>query len=240
MRFNTVLSRRKADLVGLWGVIMATCYLTLLSFPAVAADNNITHEKPLNESTETGLSAQLPVMIRIPNRQYEIGKFVITQVEWRAVMGNNPSNFSQCGDGCPVENVSWDDAQLFIQKLNDKTGKSYRLPSESEWELACYGGLSTKYCGSNDLNSVAWFSDNSHGSTQPVGQKQANGYGIYDMSGNVWEWMSDCYNGNCETRVLRGGSWGFGPNFLRAAFRSVGVPSNRNNNFGFRLARTLP
>ena len=179
-------------------------------------------------------------MVTIPGRNYQIGKYDVTQAEWDAVMGSNPSYFSLCGKDCPVEQVSWNDIQEFLQKLNEKTGKQYRLPTEAEWEYACYGGSQTEYCGSNDINSVAWYSENSHQTTHPVGQKQANGYGLYDMSGNVWQWMSDCYDGDCGTRVLRGGSWSSSPQNDRTAFRGRSDPTLRGISYGFRLARTLP
>ena len=126
-------------------------------------------------------------------------------------------------------------------RLNQKTGKQYRLPKEAEWEYACYGGSQTEYCGSNDINAVAWYEGNSGRQTHPVGQKQANGYGLHDMSGNIWEWMDDCWQGNCAIRVLRGGSWNGNPQSLRAAGRVAYVASLRNDDVGgFRLARTLP
>ncbi len=125
----------------------------------------------------------VPVMVRIQGKKYEIGKYVVTQSEWKAVMGSNPSHNNKCGDNCPVEGVSWNDAQEYIQKLNANTGRQYRLPTEDEWEYACYGGSKTTYCGGNDLNVVGWADGNSFwGSTHPVGQKQANGYGLYDMT----------------------------------------------------------
>ena len=238
MKFKSALPKRRALLANPFFVFVTVFGLNFCLLQSTAVGGDMFNVERSTVLPLSGMSISAPVMIRIPGKNYEIGKYDVTQAEWRAVMGSNPSFFSQCGDSCPVENVSWNDVQLFIQKLNSATGKQYRLPSEAEWEYACYGGSQTKYCGSDDLNSVAWYNENST-STHPVGQKQANGYGLYDMSGNVWEWMSDYYNGNCETRVLRGGSWSFGPNFLRAAYRSIGVPLNRNNNFGFRVARTL-
>jgi len=180
------------------------------------------------------------VMVRIPGKNYEMGKYEVTQKEWRDVMGSNPSNFTSCGDNCPVEQVSWDDIQTFLQKLNAKTGKQYRLPTEAEWEYACYGGSQTEYCGSNDINAVAWYKENSNSTTHPVGQKQANGYGLHDMSGNVWEWQQDWYGSSQKERALRGGSWNNGPQVVRAANRNFIGPSFRINSNGFRLARTLP
>jgi formylglycine-generating enzyme required for sulfatase activity len=136
--------------------------------------------------------------------------------------------------------VSWDDIQVFLQKLNAKTGRQYRLPNETEWEYACYGGSTSEYCGSNDINAVAWYETNSNSTTHPVGQKQANGFGLYDMSGNVWQWMENKYDNEHDRRALRGGSWSYGPQFVRAAIRDYGVPAKRFSDFGFRVARTLP
>ena len=182
-----------------------------------------------------------PEMVRIPNNNYEIGKYEVTQGQWKAVMGSNPSSFKDCGDTCPVEQVSWNDIQKFLQKLNTRTGKNYRFPTESEWQTACLAGSQTEYCGGNDLNAVAWYSDNSGRTTHPVGQKQPNAYGLYDMSGNVWEWMQDKWDNEHDWRVLRGGSWGYTTPGLRAAIRlNDYFPSERSNNIGFRLARTLP
>ena len=118
---------------------------------------------------------------------FELGETELTQRQWKAVMGwsisgNNPSGFKNCDD-CPVERVSWNDVQKFIQKLNQKTGKRYRLPSEAEWEYACRAGGWHKYCGSDDVESVAWYIENDGYKTHPVGQKQANAWGLYDMSG---------------------------------------------------------
>ncbi|MBQ3247459.1 MAG: SUMF1/EgtB/PvdO family nonheme iron enzyme, partial [Alistipes sp.] len=123
---------------------------------------------------------------------FYIGKYEVTQAQWEAVMGKNPSRFK--GDNLPVERVSWNDIQKFIEKLNAKTGKRYRLPTEAEWEYAARGGNQSKgykYSGSNDIGSVAWYTDNSSSPTHPVGQKQPNELGLYDMSGNVYEWCSD-------------------------------------------------
>jgi formylglycine-generating enzyme required for sulfatase activity len=191
-----------------------------------------------NSSTQRA-SPTTPIMVPIPGKNYEMGKYIVTQGEWRAVMGSNPSAFSRCGEACPVEQVSWNDVQEFLRKLNAKSGKQYRLPTEDEWEYACYGGNQTEYCGSDDFNSVAWFGANSKSTTHPVGQKQANGFGLYDMSGNVWEWMSDCFDSSCSRRVLRGGAWYFFPK-SHDPIRYSYVPTDRYYGFGFRLARTLP
>lgn len=182
---------------------------------------------------------------------YAIGKYPVTQKLWKDIMGNNPSR-SQ-GDELPVERVSWDDCQQFLQKLNERyPGKNYRLPTEAEWEFAARGGVFSKgyeYAGSSDLDEVGWYSKNSDDKTYPVGQKKANELGIFDMSGNVWEWCQDWYgdypsgpvNNWCgpdkgRGRVSRGGSWFSGALRCRVAFRSLDVPSRRFNDIGFRLA----
>jgi formylglycine-generating enzyme required for sulfatase activity len=183
--------------------------------------------------------ANIP-MIAIPGRNYEMGKTEVTQAHWKAVMGENPSDFSKCGDDCPVEQVSWTDVKLFIKRLNRKTGKEYRLPSEAEWEYACLAGSNTTYCGGNDVDKVAWTKDNSGGETSPVAGKKPNAWGLYDMSGNVWEWVEDWYDSEQKERMLRGGSWINVAQNARAAIRSSSVPAARNHCLGFRLARTLP
>ena len=180
-----------------------------------------------------------PEMVVIPGKNYALGKYEVTQAEWESVMRNNPSNFK--GANLPVEMVSWNDIQVYLMRLNEMTGKNYRLPKEAEWQYACYGGSRTKYCGNNDHNAVAWYKGNSGGQTHPVGQKRANGYGLHDMSGNVWEWLEECYSSNCAAgRVLRGGSWTSSSQNTHAATRLKDVATTRSSNYGFRLAVTLP
>jgi formylglycine-generating enzyme required for sulfatase activity len=189
---------------------------------------------------------------------FALGKTEVTQGQWEALMGSNPSKFSGCGDNCPVEQVSWDNAQEFIEKLNTKTGQQYRLPSEAEWEYACRAGGRHTYCGNDDPNSIGWYgglakpAGNSGESTNPVATKQANAWGLYDMSGNVWEWVEDNYhkdysgaptdgsawqNEDSMLYVPRGGSWSY---LQRASKRGGSEPDYRFNTIGFRLARSLP
>ena len=176
---------------------------------------------------------------------FYIGKYPVTQTQWKAVMNNNPSHFD--GDDRPVEQVGWHDAIEFIKKLNQNTGKNYRLPMEAEWEYAARGGNQSrgyKYSGSNDIEEVAWYSGNSGRNTHPVGTKKANELGIYDMSGNVFEWVNDSYwsySGGLQTihtggslLVGRGGSWRSGAGYARVSYR-YGDPGLCYDNFGFRL-----
>ena len=185
--------------------------------------------------------------VRLSN--YYIGQTEVTQALWKAVMGSNPSHIK--GDNLPVEKVSWDDCQEFVRKLNRLTGKTFRLPTEAEWEYAARGGSKSrgyKYSGSNDIGAVAWYFDNSGSKTHPVGTKQANELGIYDMSGNVWEWCQDWYDGyssstqtnptgpyNGSSRVLRGGCWYGGAGSCRVSFRIFSYPSCRDFSIGIRL-----
>lgn len=181
---------------------------------------------------------------------YNIGKTEVTQELWQAVMGSNPSEFM--GDDLPVENVSWDDCQEFIRKLNSMTSQNFRLPTEAEWEFACRGGNNSrgyKYSGSNNLGSVAWYDGNSGKKTHPVATKLPNELGIYDMSGNVMElcadWKGD-YSSGAQTnpkgpydgsgRVRRGGGWYGGARGCRSSDRNDRDPTDRSIYLGLRLA----
>ena len=180
---------------------------------------------------------------------YYICKYEVTQALWRAVMGSNPSNFK--GNNLPVENVSWYDCQTFIKRLNSYTGRNFRLPTEAEWEFAARGGNYSrhyKYSGSNHIDDVAWYIDNSNKRPHPVGTKQANELGLYDMSGNVGEWCSDwdgSYSSYSQTnptgpnsgssRVNRGGFWRYNARYCRTPERSSNAPDYCVNFIGLRL-----
>ena len=187
---------------------------------------------------------------------FEIGKYPVTQKLWTEIMGNNPADFK--GDDLPVENISWNDAQDFLRKLNARfPGMHYRLPTEAEWEYAARGGEPGAkdnyiYAGSNNLDEVGWYNQNSGNKTHPAGGKKPNQLGLFDMSGNVWEWCQDWYGDyptgsqtnpagptSGSNRVVRGGSWGNDPTNCRVAYRNSNTPDTRNNNVGFRLARTF-
>ena len=180
---------------------------------------------------------------------YYIGKCEVTQELWEAVMGSNPSNFK--GAQNPVERVSWNDCQKFISRLNSLTGRTFRLPTEAEWEYAARGGNKSrhyKYSGSGNIGDVAWHDGNSGSKTHAVGSKTANELGIYDMSGNVYEWCSDWYGGysaGAQTnpqgpssgsgRVLRGGSWYDYARYCRVSFRNASGPDGSSISYGLRL-----
>ena len=189
---------------------------------------------------------------RVTLSDYYIGRFEVTQALWQHVMGENPSYYKSNSRN-PVEQVSWDDCQRFISRLNQMTGQRFRLPTEAEWEYAARGGNKSRgyqYSGSNNIGDVAWYLDNSGDQTHVVGTKQANELGLYDMSGNVLEWCQDwygSYSSGAQTnpqgptsgshRVIRGGSWWCDARFCRVALRSGLSPGRRDDDsLGFRLA----
>jgi formylglycine-generating enzyme required for sulfatase activity len=202
-------------------------------------------------SEQSDCSSDEQPVHKVTVNSFNIGKYEVTQAQWEALMGANPSSFK--GDKLPVENVSWDDVQEFIRRLNAATGKQYRLPTEAEWEYTARGGDKSKgyrYSGNNNIDNIAWSESNSGSATHAVGTKQANELGIYDMSGNVWEWCNDWY-GDYSTstqtnptgpasgsyRVFRGGSWGLDASRCRVTYRSGDLPGSGGGNrgLGFRL-----
>lgn len=182
---------------------------------------------------------------------YYIGQFQVTQKQWVAIMGTNPSRFK--GEKLPVDSVSWVDCQEFCRKLSELSGRNFCLPTEAEWEFAARGGNKSLnynyYSGSDNIDDVAWYYENSQGKTHPVGQKHPNELGLYDMSGNVWEWCSDWY-GNYPSeeqtnpqgattgsfRMLCGGGWNYDAQYCRVSIRDYFSPGNRSYDLGFRLA----
>lgn len=216
--------------------------------------------------SNTGEGDAQPVHAVTIAKPFAIGKTEITQAQWRAVMKNNPSYFTTCDDTCPVEQVSWNDAQEYIKRLNALTGKHYRLPTEAEWEYACRAGGQYEYCGGDIADLVGWTSSNSGGfltsKPHPAASRKPNAFGLYDMSGNVWEWVEDIYHENYNgapadgsawvadsgnsvllggnMRVLRGGAWGTEMRFSSAAARAKFGPDVRHWSYGFRVARDLP
>jgi len=191
-------------------------------------------------------------------------KTEVTQGQWKAIMGANPSHFSSCGDDCPVEKVSWEDAQEFIEKLNlHENANKYKLPTEAQWEYAARAGSTTALANGNlvekscnldtNLNEMGWYCANAESKTHPVAQKKPNAWGLFDMHGNVWEWCQDWYESSYPTtsvtdpmgpstgssRVLRGGCWADDAQGCRSAYRSSYSSGYRGSHLGLRLMRTL-
>ncbi|MDR1043801.1 MAG: formylglycine-generating enzyme family protein [Candidatus Adiutrix sp.] len=201
---------------------------------------------------EDATDDEMPQHRVIISQPFYLGAYEVTQAQWTAVMGNNPSKFKILSN--PVEMVSWNDVQAFIQWLNAKEGHNrYRLPTEAEWEYAARAGTTGAYSFGGDKDSLgryAWYRDNSGEKTHSVGQKQPNALGLYDMHGNVWEWVQDWYGRNYSSssvtdpkgpssgtlRVARGGSWSDSARYCRAAYRSHDSPDGRGDDVGFRLA----
>lgn len=199
---------------------------------------------------------------RVKIKKFQMGKTEVTLGQFKRfikaagrtdLVNDDFIKYNSNGDNAPVVMVNYNDAQAFIAWLNKADGGGYRLPSEAEWEYACRAGGNYTYCGSNDVDAVAWYDGNSGNRARAVGGKQANAFGLHDMSGNVWEWTQDCWNnsyngaptngaawtsGDCGSRVLRGGSWVGLARLTRAANRLSDSTGYRSINVGFRLART--
>ena len=219
-------------------------------FKMIAVEGGTFQMGATSEQGTEAESSEKPVH-SVTLSDYYIGETEVTQELWEAVMGSNPSDFSGYPQR-PVEQVSWNDCQAFILKLNELTGKNFRLPTEAEWEYAARGGNKSqgyKYSGSNTIGNVAWYTDNSSLTTHDVKTKQANELGIYDISGNVWEWCQDwygIYSSGSQTnpagptsgygRVYRGGSWQFNAKNCRVSSRYGSAPGSRSNNLGLRLS----
>jgi len=207
---------------------------------------------------EDGEDREKPVHTIRLTRPFYLAKYPVTQAQWEAVMGKNPSRFTgEFQMGAPVEQVSWDEIQDFLRKLNEKERNGpYRLPTEAEWEYAARAGTTTTYCfgnGPEQLKEYAWYKDNSERTTHPVGQLKANAWGLYDVHGNVWEWVQDGFAedyykhspsedptgpGTGSHCVLRGGSWSSDAALARVSFRDWYPPGYHSRNFiGFRCAR---
>lgn len=208
---------------------------------------------PASESGRDGDETQHQVTL---TQAYYLQSTEVTQWQWEAVMGDNPSHFNKNNPNLPVDRVSWEDVQSFITKLNALKEGTYRLPTEAEWEYAARAGSKTAYaCGDSEscLANMGWYGENSNRETQPVGQKQANAWGLYDMHGNVWEWVNDWYLEDYyerspardpqgpsagSNRVARGGGWDAYASYARSAYRDGGSSDNRyTGDIGFRLVR---
>jgi formylglycine-generating enzyme required for sulfatase activity len=201
---------------------------------------------------ERGDAEEKPVHRVTIGKPFYLGKFEVTQEQWEAVMGGNPSHFKAKRN--PVDRVSWEDCQKFIEKLNEKfarQGATFFLPTEAQWEYACRAGTSARNDAESELTKRGWFADNAEGKTHPVGEKEPNVWGLYDMRGNVWEWCADWYDGDyyryspandpagptaVSARVLRGGSWGDPAFYCRASYRHCLPPWFRVYSYGLRVA----
>ncbi len=224
-----------------------------VSFTMVAVEGGTFTMGATSEQGSDALDSEKPAH-SVTLSSYYIGQTEVTQELWQAVMGSNPS-YSK-GSRRPVENVSWDDCQQFINRLNSLTGEQFKLPTEAQWEFAARGGRKSrayKYSGSNNIEDVAWYTDNSrretHRETHNVATKHANELGLYDMSGNVWEWCQDwygAYSSGSQTaptgpatgshRVRRGGSWDDYAMHCRVSYRDHNSPVFRLDSLGLRLA----
>jgi formylglycine-generating enzyme required for sulfatase activity len=205
-------------------------------------------------SSETEKSAgnmETPVHEVTLTEPFYLGEYEVTQEQWTAVMGDNPSKFT--GQKHPVERVTWEDAQAFLKKLSEKEHTTYRLPTEAEWEYACRAGVQTAYYwGETWKDEYGWCAYDGDGATHDIGQKQPNAWGLYDMSGNVWEWCQDRYDAHLSgqkttnphgpdsgsNRVVRGGSWNNYPLYCISSYRNAFAPSSRFDFLGIRVART--
>ena len=240
------------------GVKTASCVVTVLPPPHPAEPELVlveggTFMMGADDSDADAFPAERPAH-QVTLSSFKISKYEVTQKQWVALMGTNPSGFK--GENLPVENVSWDDVQEFIQRLNAATEKNYRLPTEAEWEYAARGGNKSKgykYSGSNDVDAVVWYSGNSNGTTHAVGTKAPNELGIYDMTGNVDEWCQDWFDidyysyspvnnptgaSTGTDRCCRGGGWCWTARQSRVTYRAMTRPNQGTNgeHYGFRLA----
>jgi sulfatase modifying factor 1 len=239
-------------------IVIIGILLLALAVTAYAAPNiEMVYVKggcyPMGDAFGDGRPDEKPVH-QVCVDDFSMGKYEVTQAQWQAVMGSNPSYFKECGGDCPVEQVSWEEAQEFIRQLNSKTGKNYRLPYEAEWEYAARsGGKREKWAGTSDLDELgayAWFGVNSGKKTHQAGTRRPNGLGLYDMTGNVWEWCKDWHDAEYYkkspeknppgalsgvSRVVRGGCSDNAAGVVRAARRNDITPSYSDEAIGFRL-----
>jgi len=214
----------------------------------------LIHPGTFTMGSSTGDGDEAPEHQVTITKPFYLGKYEVTQRQWKELMGNNPSKFK--GDNQPVDRVSWDDAQMFLRKLQEKTGRKFTLPTEAQWEFAARAGTSSQWDFGNQESSLgdyAWFEENSGNGTHPVGQKKPNAWGLYDLYGNVQEWCNDWYAepypqgdvsdpqgpNSGHSRVLRGGAWGDDSAMVRPAYRNASGPGDRAPGNGFRVVMMI-
>lgn len=214
-------------------------------------DEGIKRHGSKKQGEASNACTDCPELISIPGNKFAIGKFTVTFDEWDACVADGGCGGYQPPDNGwgrgkrPVINVSWNDAQTYIQWLSDKSGKAYRLPSAEEWEIAARAGTTTEYywgddVGRNHANCDGCGSEWDNRRTAPVGSFKPNAFGLYDMMGNVWQWTDTCWQGNCAKRLFYGGSWNHRPQDMRATTRNWFDTTKRMRYLGFRLAMTIP
>jgi formylglycine-generating enzyme required for sulfatase activity len=235
-----------------WGSLPLLCITTSTLVRAQVPDSEFVLIKPGTfQMGDASIRNASPHTVTL-TRSFGMQKTLVTQGEWIAVMGSNPSYFKACGPTCPVEDVNYDDAQAFIAELNRRSPrKHYRLPSEAEWEYAARAGTTGDYITTGPVTLGGWIDVNSDSTTHPVGRLRPNAWGLYDMAGNVFEWVNDWfgpYDASRSTdptgppsgdfRIMRGGSWAGPAAHARAGFRFISPQAHRAFSFGFRLAKT--
>ncbi len=245
---------RKETLASQQGIAAQTAVVPLPKEACVDLGDGVKMEFVLIQSGTFMMGAKPGHMVTL-TRPFYLGKYEVTQSQWERIMGNNPSSF-KAGQK-PVENVSWDDCQIFVAKLKEKVaGQTFRLPTEAEWEYACRAGTTTWYgFGESEalIDEYAWYSNNSGATTHPVGQKKPNTWGLYDMHGNVWEWCADWYGDYPRTavsdpigpasgdrRIFRSGGWRSTAMYCLSPSRNMNYPDYRSYSVGVRLLQTVP
>jgi formylglycine-generating enzyme required for sulfatase activity len=255
VRSNPQLDRAIARWRGCCGLLLGAAAIAARvpeAAGAQVADSDFVFIRP--GTFQMGDAREGPVHEVTLTHGFWMQKTEVTQAQWMAVMGSNPSYFKACGRACPVDNVGYQDAQQFIATLNARSGKHYRLPTEAEWEYAARAGTTGDFGTPGPVTSGGWITDNSGNTTHPVGRLRPNAWGLYDMEGNVWEWVNDWYGpypsgpvtdpagpASGYYRVLRGGSWDSNAADARSAFRFAkpdNAPPAGYHFRGFRLARS--